>query len=42
MMLTLLLIGMLTLVFNIQPVKASGTRYIKYDDFAEKFPSMMK
>jgi len=31
MMLTLLLIGMLTLAFNIQPVKASGTIYIRAD-----------
>ena len=31
MMLTLLFIGMLTLAFNIQPVKASGTIYIKAD-----------
>ena len=30
-MLTLLLIGMLTLAFNIQPVKASGTIYIRPD-----------
>ena len=30
-MLTLLLIGMLTLAFNIQPVKASGTIYIRAD-----------
>ena len=30
-MLTLLLIGMLTLTFNIQPVKASGTIYIRAD-----------
>ena len=31
MMLTLLLMGMLTLAFNIQPVKASGTIYIRAD-----------
>ncbi len=31
MMLMLVLIGMLTLVFNIQPVKASGTLYIRAD-----------
>jgi parallel beta-helix repeat protein len=30
-MLTLLLIGMLTLAFNVQPVKASGTVYIRAD-----------
>ena len=30
-MLTLLLIGMLTLAFNVQPVKASGTIYIRSD-----------
>ena len=30
-MLTLLLIGMLTLAFNLQPVKASGTIYIRAD-----------
>jgi parallel beta-helix repeat protein len=30
-MLTLLLMGMLTLAFNIQPVKASGTIYIRAD-----------
>ena len=30
-MLTLLLIGMLTLTFNVQPVKASGTIYIRAD-----------
>jgi len=31
MMLTMFLIGMLALVFNIQPVKASGTIYIRAD-----------
>jgi len=31
MMLTLLLIGMLTLAFNIRPVEASGTIYIRGD-----------
>ena len=30
-MLTLLLIGMLTLAFNIQPIKASGTIHIRAD-----------
>ncbi len=30
-MLTLLLIGMLTLTFNIQPAEASGTIYIRAD-----------
>ncbi len=34
-MLTLLLIGMLTLAFNIQPVKASGTIYIRADGSVE-------
>jgi len=33
--LTLLLIGMLTLAFNIQPVKASGTIYIRADGSVE-------
>jgi len=35
MMLTLLLIGMLALTFNIQPVKASGTIYIRADGSIE-------
>jgi len=35
MMLTLLLISMLTLAFNIQPVKASGTIYIRSDGSIE-------
>jgi parallel beta-helix repeat protein len=34
-MLTLLLMGMLTLAFNIQPVKASGTIYIRADGSVE-------
>ena len=34
-MLTLLLIGMLTLAFNIQPAKASGTIYIRADGSVE-------
>jgi hypothetical protein len=34
-MLTLLLIGMLTLTFNIQPVKAGGTNYIRPDGSVE-------
>jgi hypothetical protein len=38
MMLALLLMGMLTLAFNIQPVKASGTIYVRADGSVD-FPS---